>query len=786
MIIFNSLKKLIRHSIRLTKKFWYIPTSFFGVIFLIWLFCLPKELFETPYATAIFDRNGQLLAAQIAKDGQWRFPKSDSVPDKFKKALIQFEDRTFEDHPGVSARGIGRAIKQNLGNQKRVSGGSTLTMQLMRMSRGQQSRNMWQKLIEITMATRAEWRYDKEELLQMYTSQAPMGGNVVGLEAASWRYFGRSAHQLSWAESATLAVLPNAPSLMHPGKNRKALIEKRNRLLDRLYEIKEIDKTTWELSKMEPLPEKPYPIPQEAPHLLTRVLNDGRKGTVIHSSLDLSIHQFTMESVERFYEKLSQNEIYNAAVMVMEVETGEVVAYVGNTPTDDVHGGEVDVIRAPRSTGSILKPFLYASMLESGDITPEMLVQDIPTMMGGYSPKNYHEKYDGMVQTKKALSRSLNVPLVRLLVKHGISKFHHSLKKFDFTTITKPADHYGSSIILGGAEVNMWDLVGAYGILARSQVSDDSLMLKPTYIKGERDYLSNQHYPFSKASTFLTLEAMLEVKRPDDQVNWDSFASSQHIAWKTGTSFGYRDAWAVGVTSKYVVGVWVGNAGGEGRPGIIGRQAAAPILFDVFRGLPAGEWYTKPFDDMVEVELCHKSGYLKGEHCERGVKSFLPKACAHVQVCPYHKTIHLTKEGDYQVNTSCETLENMVPVKWFELPPIAASYYRSTNPNYMDPPSFRSDCSGIERKNQMDFIYPKSDSKIYVPKNFNGEYEKVIFEARHVSASTTIFWNLDDKFIGTTKRMHQLEYNPEIGVHTLKLVDENGQAITQVFEVVGK
>lgn len=779
------MKRFIKGTWRIIKKIKYYLLGVLAIFFLIWFFCLPDELFEDPTATVIYDRNERLIAAQIADDGQWRFPASDSVPYKFKKSLIEFEDRTFESHMGVSARGIGRAIKQNVQNARTVSGGSTITMQIMRMSRRKNSRSVWQKAVEMFMATRAEARYSKDELLNIYASNAPMGGNVVGLDAAAWRYFGRSAHQLSWAESATLAVLPNAPSLIHPGKNRDALIAKRNRLLDRLHQIGEIDKTTWELAKLEPLPEKPYPIPQEASHFLTRVLNDGRRGQLIRSSLDRDIHELCKETVKYHYEQMQQREIYNAAVLVMDIETGEVMSYVGNTPTTDEHGAEVDVIHAPRSTGSILKPFLYNAMLESGEVTPEMLVQDIPTMMGGYSPKNYHEKYDGMVKAKDALSRSLNVPLVRLLVKHGISKFHHELKKFDFTTITKSPDHYGSSIILGGAEVNLWDLVAAYAMLGRSQLDVDTVMLKPSYIKGNKNAIDAK-FPFSKGSTYRTLEAMLEVQRPDDQANWDSFYSSQHIAWKTGTSFGYRDAWAVGLNSKYVVGVWVGNADGEGRPGIVGREAAAPILFDVFRGLTASEWFIEPIDEMENVELCSKSGYLKGEHCESGFRSNVPKAVAHSQVCPYHKTIHLTKDGLFQVNTSCETLENMVPKKWFVLPPIAASYYRSSNPNYFDPPEFRSDCSGQQIIQQMELIYPKSDSEIYVPKNFNEEYEKVIFEARHIKAQTTVFWHLDDELIGTTKNIHQLEYHPKIGSHNLKLVDERGSEIEISFIVIGK
>ena len=354
----------------------------FVTLFLIWFFCLPKTLFNDPTSTVLFDRNGNLLGATIAEDGQWRFPYNANVPYKFKTALIQFEDRNFDSHWGVSIKGLSRALYQNIKGGKKVSGGSTITMQVMRMSRKGQSRNIWQKVVEIFWATRAEWRYSKDEILALYASNAPMGGNVVGLDAASWRYFGRPANELTWAESATLAVLPNAPSLMHPGKNRDELLAKRNRLLDRLYEIEEIDSASWKLSKLEPLPDEPHPMPTVAPHLMSRIINDGKKGQVIHTTIDISIQERVNNIVQFHHEKLRTNEIFNAAVLVMDVSSGDVLAYTGNVPKVEAeHGKDVDIITAPRSTGSIFKPFLYAGMLASGEITPDMLIQDIPTIM---------------------------------------------------------------------------------------------------------------------------------------------------------------------------------------------------------------------------------------------------------------------------------------------------------------------------------------------------------------------------------------------------------------------
>ena len=407
------------------------------------MFCLPDQLFNESTCTVLKDNSGSILGARIADDGQWRFPPSDSVPAKFKKAIIEFEDRHFSSHWGISFRAFGRAIKQNLSEGKVVSGGSTISMQTIRLSRKGRSRSYWEKVIEVYMATRLEWRCSKEEILRFYSSNAPMGGNVVGVEAAAWRYFGRSAHDLSWAESCLLAVLPNAPSLMHPGRNRDKLKAKRNRLLKRLHDKGELDEVDYELALGEPLPVKPPHLPQLAPHLMNRMIREGWKGRSITSTIEKNIQKHVINTVNIHHRRLAENGIYNAAVLILDIENGSVVSYVGNVKNDDPeHGSDVDIIRAPRSTGSILKPYLYAGMLNEGAITPKMLIEDVPMVLSGYAPKNYNEKFDGAVPAQRALSRSLNVPIVKMLQDYGVPKFHNQLKKMGLTTINRPSSEF--------------------------------------------------------------------------------------------------------------------------------------------------------------------------------------------------------------------------------------------------------------------------------------------------------------------------------------------------------
>lgn len=742
------------------------------------------------------DKDGNLLAAQIADDGQWRFPYNNAVPEKFKACIIQFEDRSFYSHPGFNPLAFGRAVLQNIKAKHTVSGGSTLTMQVIRLARKGQKRTYFEKLIEIILATRLELSYSKQEILALYASNAPFGSNVVGIDAASWRYFGRSADKLSWSESATLAVLPNAPSLIYPGKNQERLKNKRNRLLDQLFSSGIIDKETCELSKQEPLPGKPHPIPQLAPHLLQRAAKEGHNGDLVRSTIDGHLQERINEIIENHHKILKGNEIHNACAIVIEVSTGNVLAYAGNTNNSGKpeYNSDVDVINAPRSTGSILKPFLYASMLNDGDLLPGTLIPDIPTQIAGYAPQNYNTTFDGAVPAKRALARSLNVPAVRMLQDYGIEKFNYNLKKLGMTTLNYTPDHYGLSIILGGSEAKLWDLTGMYASMARAlnnYIPDGGMYNKNdlhanTYIqKAEAEKeLAGTNY-FDAASIYLTFEAMVEVARPDEDAGWRQYTSANKVAWKTGTSFGFRDGWAIGVTPKYVVGVWVGNADGEGRPGLTGIQTAAPVLFDIFSLLKPSKWFQMPFDEMEKVGICRLSGCRASDICSPVDTIRIQKAGLRSEPCPYHRMIHLDQSGMYRVSSNCEDVNKMKHESWFVLPPAMEWYYKSKNPSYRELPPYRSDCES-QGANAMEIIYPKQYSKIYVPVEIDGSMGKTVFEVAHRKANTIIYWHLDGNYIGSTQNIHQMGLAPDEGMHTLTLVDADGESITEQFEIVSK
>jgi len=671
-------------------------------------------------------------------------------------------------------------------------------MQVIRLYRKGRRRTVPEKLTEMILSLNLELRYPKEEILRLYAANAPFGGNVVGLEAAAWRYFARSSFSLSWAETATLAVLPNAPSLIYPGRNRDRLLTKRNRLLQKLYDRGCIDHITYELALAEQLPGSPLPLPSPAYHLANRYYGSN-KGQGIVSTIDGNLQRRVNRILERHREPLYSNHIHNAACVVISVENGEVLAYTGNLRNEEhpAYGGDVDVVMSPRSSGSILKPLLYAGMLNRGEILPNTLIADIPTRFRGYSPKNYNRDYDGAVPASAALARSLNVPAVRMLYQYGNERFHQDLHDLGFTTIRYSPEHYGLSLILGGAEVTLWELAGVYSSMARVLnhytrfdgkyfKSDWHMPVTGKPGKEQAIVAGNEQGRLGAGSIWLTFQALREVHRPPSESGWQLFSSSRKVAWKTGTSFGFRDGWAVGITPGYVIAVWTGNADGEGRPGLTGLNTAAPILFDVLDILPETGWFDTPYDDLVKAEVCSQSGHRPSKDCPDRDSVWISPAGLHSPACPYHHILHLDRNAKYRVSASCCDVSVMIHEPWFILTPAMEWYYRKSHPEYKVVPDYLPGCDKESDISQIEILYPDPGSVIYVPRDLNGSRSRVIFEAAHRHPGKTIFWSIDDRFVSRTVNFHQLAVQPGEGQHVLTLVDEDGNSKSVRFEVLEK
>ncbi|MDR0452660.1 MAG: penicillin-binding protein 1C [Treponema sp.] len=796
----------------------------FGTLLLIFALSLPGPLFSPPYSPALYSREGELLGARVAADGQWRFPPGPQVNGKFAAALLEYEDRRFKYHPGVDPIAVCRALLQNLRAGGIVSGGSTLTMQTIRLSRQSSRRKaglparrtLLEKAVEAALALRLEIALSKDEILALYAAHAPFGGNVVGLEAASWRWFGRSAEDLSWAEAATLAVLPNSPSLVHPGRNRALLREKRDALLDRLRRRGRIDEETLLLARAEALPAEPLPLPQLAPHLLSRILGEQAGGPDAPSRIDTTLDRAMQEQADRvmnrWARRFAENGVMNGACLVMDTRSGEVRAYIGNVRSPEA--ADVDIIVSPRSSGSILKPFLFAAMLDSGDILPASLVSDIPTRVGSYSPENITRNYLGAVPAASALARSLNIPAVRALRRYGVGRFARLLRALGASTLFRPDDEYGLPLILGGAEVTLWDLAGLYAGLARTSLlpfARETQFFPPAFYPQPpqpppapagtpetgrapgRQAVSRaepppgQPRPYSPGAAWLTLEALAFGTRPGEDAAWQEYAGARRIAWKTGTSFGYRDTWAVGVTPRWTIAVWIGNASGEGRPELRSAVTASPVLFELFSAFGAGEWFPRPDTELGTVEICAASGFPAGPDCEKTAEAAAPRRSPALPPCPYCRTITLNEAGDRQALAEAGSSRPLVQKKWFVLPPAEEWYYRRWNLDYRPlPPPETAESPGKPASPPLALFNPEEGSQIYVPIELDGSPGRVLFAAAHRENAARVHWHLDETYLGYTEFFHEMESRPSPGPHTLTLVDMAGNTLTRRFEVLAR
>ena len=774
--------KIIKYfkQLSITRKVIFILIT---ILVIAYIFCLPRQLFHVPYSTVVTDRNGELLGARIASDGQWRFPPRNTTPEKIKQCLITFEDRHFYHHWGVNPVSTGRAAYQNLKNKRIVSGGSTLTMQTIRLARNK-SRTFGEKFIEMILATRLEFRASKEKILSMYVSHAPFGGNVVGLDAAAWRYFGHSAEELSWAEAAMLAVLPYAPAMIHLSKSRQSLLNKRNRLLKQLYGRKIIDSSTYELAISEPLPDEPHPLPQIAPHLVSRFYQE-RNGKYSVSTIDRGIQTQIENAAERWSNEFNRSDIRNLAILVIDIQTNQVVAYCGNVNFKRKQSGnQVDVIQAPRSTGSILKPFLYYAMLQEGSLLPHTLLPDIPININGFTPQNFSLQFEGAVPASEALARSLNIPAVTMLQKYGAPKFHTFLRQIGLKTINRPASHYGLSLILGGAEATLWDVTNTYAYMGRSLLqlpqTECSLLLSDSE-NSEAVTSAKTTDIFQPGAVWQTFNALTEVNRPEE-IDWKSIPSMHPIAWKTGTSHGFRDAWAVGVTPHYAIGVWVGNATGEGKPGLVGARTAGPVLFDIFSLLPPTQWFKRPGNVFVKNEVCRQSGHLKGRFCEETDTLLILPAGLKTEACPYHHLVTLSADETHRIYENCANLEPTIQKSWFTLPPVWEWYYKQHHPEYSPLPPFKPGC-GEDALQPMQFIYPPMNARIVLPKQMDGSPGYMTAELAHGNPATTIFWHLDNTYLTQTQDFHKISLQPTPGKHSLTAVDSAGNTVTTTFYI---
>ncbi len=758
-----------------------VPLVFFLAVVLT---PVPEPLFPGRYSTVVTDRNGKMMRVFLNPDQQWILPPRPDmpVPKKLEQALLTAEDRFFYSHPGVNPFAICRAIWQDARAGRIVSGASTLTMQLARISRPK-PRTVANKVLEMLQAIKIEWRYGKKDILRMYLDHAPFGGNVIGIRAASWKNFGKAPEKLTWSQAATLAVLPNAPGLISPKNGHKLLKEKRNRLLHKLLRHKIIDAATLRDALVEPVPSKSHPFPAMAPHL-SRRLHAHFPGKTVITTIDPEIQKHARALTTNYLNYLKHSGIRNGAVVIAETESGKIRAYIGSQGFfDKSASGQVDGVQAPRSTGSILKPFLYALSMDRGLILPDTVMMDIPSHYGSFTPANADHSYAGLVTAREALTQSLNIPAVRLLNAYGVRDFYNFLKQAGMSTLFRPPSAYGLPLVLGGAEAKLIDLAALYRGLGRyGKFSPLTVVKRP----GQK-IASRSEALISPGACFLTLNILRDLKRPGSEYYWELFRDQWPIAWKTGTSYGQRDAWAVGVSPKWTVAVWIGNFDGTGNPEIGGAMTAGPLLFNIFNTLPRGNapaWFPRPEDSLKKITVCKDTGYAIGPDCPQGRMVDAPIQSEFYKTCPWHRAITVTNDEKMSVCSLCWKPGNHKQIKRLSYPPEVIQLLRKRGIDINRIPPHNPKCPSREGINPLSITYPGAGTRIFLPRDFGGIYQKLLCRVSHREAGAGIFWYMDDHYLGQTRKIHQMPVLATPGWHTLSVIDETGNRATARFHLV--
>ena len=732
---------------------------------------LKERVFKDDYSTVIRSEEGEILRVFLNSEEQYILPPSDKeVPMKLKESILVFEDKRYYQHNGVDIKALTRAIFQNTFKMKRVSGASTITMQVARMSKNRK-RTIWAKLVEMIYALRLERSYDKEEILKLYINHAPYGGNIRGYRAATYRYYGKEPSELTWAEAVTLAVLPNAPGLINPDISSKTLKKKRDNLLEELYNGGKIDFETLNLAKAEDIPKGQIAFNFYAPHF-TRTLYKKYKGEEFNSTISLNLQKRVKEMINDYMKIQKSKGVNNCAVLIADTESGEIKAYFGSQDYfDDEYSGKVDGVQARRSTGSTIKPFLYALSIDEGIISKASIVEDLPQNYNAYTPFNSNRKFYGKVSVERALQESLNAPAIYLLSQYGVENFYNFLKEAGLSSLNENYKYYGLPLVLGGAEISLLELSTLYRALGNNGEFQG--------LKWRKDEKLIKKKLISSESSYEILNILKELKRPGREAYWQNYDSNFKIAWKTGTSYGNRDAWTMAVSKKWTIGVWLGNFNGSSINGLSGIKSAAPLVFRIYNSLEKDKynnWFEQDKRAVKKIKVSKFSGYALSKELEdltECIEVDYPKEAKALRKSKYEELFYTNLEGSEEVCSLCweqGDIKKSVKVKFF---PLMNDILKKRGDNSFKVLPHKKGCKSLARKEDIKIVYPATGGIIELPKTLKGKKDKLLMKTI-LNKREDVFWYLDEEYIAMTKNKHELEVNLEEGWHKLYVLSEGG------------
>ena len=788
-----------------SKVLWGCFILFFpmGILLLNKIYPLPIDKFHPPSSTVILDRHGKTLRVFLSKNDTWQIDEAslNQISQKLQSAMLTYEDCWFCLHPSINPFSIIQALITNIRAGKILRGGSTITMQLARMIEPKE-RTVTNKVTEIFRAFQIESYFSKDEILTYYLNIAPYGGNIVGSTAASLIYFNKRQKHLSLGEASLLAAIPNSPTYLRPDINPSKAKEARTKVLRRMLKRRLINIQAFQEAMNEPIPTQRYKMPFNAPHISRLLKQHHPNRDQIHATIDSHMQNRSEQILRQYLAPLQKQDISNGSVVIMDTRTREILAMVGSYNFfDKKNHGQVNGTIAPRSPGSALKPFIYGIALHRGFVTPSSLLNDVPVDYNGYRPVNYDRQNRGYVTVQEALTKSLNVPAINLCVKLGNNGIYSFLKQAGISNLNKPKAHYGLSLILGSAEIQLIELTNLYASLADHGRITPYKIAIPQHTndipwKRSKHFESNQKSRnttnrmgkqlISPEASFILSEMLSDVRRPDLASSFEAATNLPKVAWKTGTSYGHRDAWSIGYTPNLAIGVWVGNFDGHGTAGLVGSEVAAPILFAIFNTVIDRD-NTKWFDQPPEVhtrQVCALSGMKKSKFCPKTKKDFYIKNVSFLQTCSIHKIIQIDNQTGMQLCSHCRLGRTYHEKIFEEWNPEIATWLNRSGHMITKIPQHTPDCTSIISGSEPIIKSPSPTTVHQIRPGIPLKYQKILLEASVSNQIKQVFWFLDGELIFKGTPCQKFFLMPIVGKHTLTCVDSEGKAVSQTLTIL--
>ncbi len=759
--------------IRITKKgiMRLLKRSGIALLALVVLFFILNFIFplhsKIEYSTIVTDAKGEVVNAYLTSDQKWRMKTElNEISPLLRKTIIAKEDKYFYSHPGINPFAITRAFFKNIFRMKVTSGASTITMQVARAME-HRKRNVWSKIVEMFRALQLEMKYSKDEILQLYLNLVPYGGNIEGVKSASILYFNKNPDHLSLAEITALSIIPNRPSSLVMGRSNDLIVQERNKWLHRFADEKIFTQKEIEDALAEPLTAQRGTVPHFIPHLSYKLKKSG--DDIIHTNIIMNTQFKTEKLVEDYVRTLRLKNIKNAAVVIIDNRTHKVISYVGSSNfKDTTDGGQVNGASAVRQPGSTLKPLVYGLCFDEGLLTPKKMMTDVSVNYNGFAPENYDKKFNGYVTAEYALEHSLNIPAVKSLKELGKEKMINKLMLCDFKQIRKDQGKLGLSMILGGCGATLEELTGLF-----SSFANEGVYTPPAYTQNDTANFKRVTV-LTSAANFMVTDILSRVNRPDFPLNWQATEHMPKIAWKTGTSYGRRDAWSIGYNKNYTVGVWVGNFSGVGVADLSGANVATPLLFKIFNTIDYDadvEWFTAPKDCEQRI-VCSETGMPPGEHCtDKVMDYFIPLVSSTVQ-CNNWQEVMISADEKISYCRNCVPTEGYKK-KWFKIVDAdMEGWFTENKLPFEKIPPHNPDCETVFKEGAPQITSPNRNTEYLINKK---NPEPLQLSCKTANDVSRVYWYVNNKFYKSCAAGEKQFFVPEEGPVKISCTDDKGR-----------